>query len=156
MGHPSPLPHAGQGRDLRAGPQKGAGGGRYPSDSRRVRLGAERQSLPAALCVAAPQQRSVPAAAFAPLPPPQPPCPTSPVPGRCAAARISTNSSRLWVSWCGGRARSARKLPRGTPVPKRVVRGGSGRRGVCGLINHSFLCVPVSQSSAGSGTNRFS
>lgn len=49
--HPTPRPaRAGQGRDLRAGPQKGEEGGRYPSDSRRLRLGAERQSLCSAAC----------------------------------------------------------------------------------------------------------
>ena len=42
-------------------------------------------------------------AAFPP-PPPLPPCPTSPAPGRCAAARISTSCSRRWVSWPGQRA----------------------------------------------------
>lgn len=51
MGYPPPGARAGQGRDLRAGPQKGARGGGYPSDSRRLRLGAERQSL--SLCNAA-------------------------------------------------------------------------------------------------------
>lgn len=109
--HPSwatPAP-ASRARRAGAGPEGGApegrgAGGRYPSDSRRLRLGAERQSLSATPRVTAPQQRWVPAAAFAPPLPltPPPPCPTSPVPGRCAAARISTSSSRRWVSWCGG------------------------------------------------------
>lgn len=71
---------------------------------------AQNASLSATPRVTAPQQRWVPAAAFAPPLPltPPPPCPTSPVPGRCAAARISTSSSRRWVSGWGGYVRSVR------------------------------------------------
>lgn len=142
---PSPRARAGQGRDLRAGPQKG-GGGRYPSDSRRLRLGAERQSLSlsATPCATAPQPRCVSAAAFPPPPPPTPPppCPTSPVPGRCAAARISTSSSRRWVSWCGGYAGSVRSSCE-APGSQRGWPGvGGGQEGVKGEMNLFPLRFP--------------
>lgn len=104
---PPPLVHAGQGRDLRAGPQKGGGA----TLATQGACGwAQNASLSATQRATAPQQRWVPAAAFAPplQPTPLPPCPTSPVPGRCAAARISTSSSRRWVSWYREYVRSVR------------------------------------------------
>lgn len=111
----TPAPRA---RRAGAGPEGGApegrgGGGTLVTQGTCGWAQNASLSLSATPRATAPQQRWVPAAAFAPplppLPPtPPPPCPTSPVPGRCAAARISTSSSRLWVSWCGGDARSIR------------------------------------------------
>lgn len=129
---PPPAPRA---RRAGAGPEGGAPEGRGGGGATLAIQGAcgwaQNASLSAAPRATAPQQRLVPAAAFAPLlpPTPPPPCPTSPVPGRCAAARISTSSSRRWVSWCGGYVRSVRsscEAPRSQRGwPGEVQAGGS-------------------------------
>lgn len=155
---PIPLARAGQGRDLRAGPQKGGRGGGATlvtqgacGWAQSASLSLKRRVLPLRS-----RGRCLPLPYAPPLPPPPPPpCPTSPVPGRCAAARISTSSSRRWVSWCGGRAGSARSrcevalTQRGWPGE--VQAGGSlwGDKSLC------FLCVPRSHRRVSSGTNQF-
>lgn len=65
-------------------------------------------------------------------PPPAPPCLTSPAPGRWGAARISTSSSRRWVS-SGRRAGWGNEPMEGAPGSlSSAVPGAPGRARGCG------------------------